>query len=162
MSAANAIIKDVRDYLVWTVAARNKLIKKPLGAYYSCFEDFVLREGIEFDHFSPRASKYKRGYPRHCFQNAFNAASRSRGNLSYVEGFAQTERTIIPIHHAWCVDKDGGIVDPTWHGRMNVAPSDYMGVPFPIELVREVRSRESTVIDDWERGWPLMHKKYVS
>jgi hypothetical protein len=153
------VVTNLRDYLTWVVASREKLIGRPPNVPYSCMEDFVLQEGTLFDHFSPRISKYKMGYPQLCFQNAYNLARRSRGNLSYVEGYAQG--SILAVHHAWTIDKDGGIVDPTWYGRVDAAPSDYMGVTFPIELVREVRSREATVIDDWQQDWPMLKKKYT-
>lgn len=157
MSDNITVIDNLRDYLAWTVESRKKLIGKP-DTPYSCMEDFVLQEGTVFDHWSPRVGKYKMGYMGHCFHNAYMLAVRSRGNLSYVEGYAQG--TIVAMHHAWNVDADGGIVDTTWYGRIDVAPSDYMGVTFPIEHVREVRSRETSVIDDWRAGWPLLQKKY--
>ncbi|GAA2672702.1 hypothetical protein GCM10010400_38450 [Streptomyces aculeolatus] len=50
---------------------------------------------------------------RECYDNAARTARahRDRG-LIYAEGFATTHG--FPLPHAWCVDPDGGVVDPTW------------------------------------------------
>jgi hypothetical protein len=64
-----------------------------------------------------------------CYMNAYQLMSRS--DLIYVEGFAYQ---IIPTMHAWCVDKKGGIHDPTWGTKS----SDYFGVKFKVDFVYEV------------------------
>lgn len=44
-----------------------------------------------------------------CFRNAY-LASMEHG-WQYVEGFAMT---IVPLHHGWCVDRDGNVIETTW------------------------------------------------
>lgn len=65
-----------------------------------------------------------RGRPRQCYENAGTLAM-SRPDLTYVEGYA-CPPGIPPVHHAWCVDADGCVVDNTF-----TDPEDakYYGVP---------------------------------
>lgn len=58
-----------------------------------------------------------------CFENAFLLASQS-SELVYVEGLAVWSG--LYLHHAWCVDARGVVVDPTWPE----AGSAYLGLPF--------------------------------
>ncbi|MEW1922322.1 hypothetical protein [Streptomyces sp. NPDC088360] len=53
---------------------------------------------------------------RSCYANAF-AVATVRRELTYVEGYAVWEAVagnLLHIHHAWCVDAQGVVVDPTW------------------------------------------------
>jgi hypothetical protein len=74
----------------------------------------------------------KRGTIGHCFENAAKLALADE-DLTYVEGFAVPgEMGMFPLHHAWVVDEDDNVIDPTWsmpeHGS-------YFGVKFSmIEL----------------------------
>lgn len=81
---------------------------------------FVARNGQDFT-----AGPYlgRRGKPRHCFENALNLAWGTTG-YRYVEGIAHK---VIPVHHAWCVDAAGNVIDPTWE-----RPEDslYCGIAF--------------------------------
>lgn len=85
-------------------------------------------------------AKYKYGEVKHCFANAYRLAKRSNGKLRYCEGIAHG---IIPTHHAWCVDAEGKVVDPTWRTRPDDEhahnPDDmaYYGVSFDIDFVIE-------------------------
>ena len=57
-----------------------------------------------------------------CFSNALHYALDN--GLRYVEGVAIR---IAPIHHAWCVDAGGTVVDPTWDRPEDCA---YKGIAF--------------------------------
>ena len=77
---------------------------------------------------------YDRGEPKQCFANAENLAV-FHDELTYVEGLA-TRLGAIPIPHAWCVDADGRVVEPTWlpdpecDSIPPVGQWEYLGVPF--------------------------------
>ncbi len=96
---------------------------------YSCFEEFVLVNGKEYQNHNP--VKVKHGRMRECFKNAFYLADRDDKYI-YVEGFATTKRLGLPLLHAWCVDKQGNVYDPTWRDG-----DTYYGVPFNLEYVRK-------------------------
>lgn len=96
----------------------------------------------------------KQMMPSRCFQNAFVLASRSKGRLRYVEGVALS---VIPLDHAWCVDENDCVVDPTWevgHGKV------YFGAVFTLPDLRQLRreSRQVSMIWDYERRFPLLRK----
>lgn len=53
--------------------------------------------------------RFIKGKPHKCFGNVFRACSQD-DSLTYVEGYIDLA---IPIHHAWALDRDGGIVECT-------------------------------------------------
>lgn len=65
-----------------------------------------------------------------CYENAYYLA-QTRG-LYYVEGVAISRPELpLPLDHAWCVDHDGRVLDPTWeHG------SQYYGMAFDMEALQ--------------------------
>jgi len=100
--------------------------------------------------------------PKHCFDNAYRLATRRKG-LRYVEGYYAT--SILPLPHAWCVDADGRVIDPTWR-RLDQPPYDadvpsYFGVVFPLEVVQAARtgSDNCSVLQDWEHGYPVLRRE---
>ena len=75
-------------------------------------------------------AKLKGAHNQQCFMNAYQYAERH--DLFYVEGYAMPNG-LIPLSHAWCVDKEGVIHDPTWDHA-----DDYFGVPFYLDTVQEI------------------------
>jgi hypothetical protein len=68
-----------------------------------------------------------------CYMNAFKAANADRG-LIYVEGWCHMG--LIPIEHAWCIDRRGRVVDPTLPEA-----SGYFGIPFQWTYVQRTALR---------------------
>lgn len=68
-----------------------------------------------------------------CFRNAAWLSRTSK--LHYVEGYAvASARLSLPLPHAWCVDDEGRVYDPTWaEGRA------YYGVVFDRDRVEDLR-----------------------
>lgn len=60
----------------------------------------------------PTASRVTAGADGECFENAARLAAET--GLRYFEGLAVCARNPEALHHAWCVDEDGEVVDPTW------------------------------------------------
>lgn len=50
--------------------------------------------------------------PKECFSNAVELALKN--DFLYCEGIAVSSDLMFPIHHAWCVDTEGEVIDPTW------------------------------------------------
>lgn len=138
----------VQQHLVALAALTNQHTTK-IGDYHSIYE-FVLRHGQIYVAVECPKKYRRRAEPQQCFANAKRLASKHK--LIYVEGFAAG---IIPTHHAWCV-KPGAldVIDPTWVSDLGI---DYFGVPVALDYVREsyIRSRQYSVLDDWENRWPI-------
>lgn len=94
-----------------------------------------------------------RGTPKACFANAQYLA-RTRKGLRYVEGFATR---MIPVEHAWCIDAEGRVIDPTW----DAGEADYFGIAFDREAVRRVRKitgRSYSLLFTWWK-WPEVYRE---
>ena len=79
-----------------------------------------------------RGRGFRRGKRKMCFQNAWNYAL-SHDDLMYAEGFAGASGVGL-VHHAWCIDDAGRVVEPTWretdHASHPVGEWFYTGIPF--------------------------------
>lgn len=107
---------------------------------YVSLEEFALDFGRGFGYNRELPDDVARGEKKQCFMNAAHESLHSYGSLAYVEGFAFSKDLAFKIHHAWVVDEDGSVFDPTW----DYAPGNalYFGIPFLDEYVRETLLRE--------------------
>ncbi|MBC8739740.1 hypothetical protein F6X40_23795 [Paraburkholderia sp. UCT31] len=99
-----------------------------------------------------------RGKPQSCFMNATLLAAE-RSDLTYVEGLAFSEYPV-PVSHAWCIDRDGHVIDTTWPF---VETARYFGIALKtapvLALVREKGVYglfDSPVF--WSQAWDLKNK----
>ena len=61
----------------------------------------------------------------------------------------------IPVLHAWNVDAEGSVIDSTWEPVGSI----YFGVIFPVSIVRGAKT---SVLDDWENGWPVLRESWTA
>lgn len=162
-------VNSLREYLEVHVMARKKFGIRSNMAYL-CMEDFVLQHGTLFteisrDQPSPDRinNRYRPRVMKGCFHNAYCAAVASRGRLMYAEGYAESK--LFPVHHAWNLDPKGHVVDTTWCHDDKYGPSvgtAYMGLVFPMEYVRSMRTPDNcSIIDQWQKGWPLLQNRFT-
>src|SRR5678816_4846577 len=88
---------------------------------YQCVEDLLLQAGTSYTP-QPLPAKYTYGEMKQCFSNAFFGTISSL-TLRYVEGYGLTE-TGLPMHHAWMIDADDRVIDPTWRWQKH-DPDDH-------------------------------------
>jgi len=122
---------------------------------YNSIEEFVLTNGKQYDY---AMSGVKKGRMKLCFMNTYRLIQKDP-SLTYVEGYAQTKNLPLSVLHAWAVDKNGVVHDPTWDDG-----TSYFGVPFSRDFVEETILSKGTygVIDNYEQDFPLLSGKSSS
>lgn len=107
------------------------------GYHRSQSKDFMSPAMVLSAHgreYPPVFKRCRRGVAQMCYHNSALLAQNNPG-LTYVEGWAATELGLA-VEHAWCVDKDGVIHDPTWTGgRTRPKGTEYFGVPIPTKIL---------------------------
>lgn len=159
---ADDIATGVLNYLRTMNQMKRDFYMRSVGDFhYLGMEDFLLQHG-RFWTPATLPSHIPQMTPKMCFENCFKLASR-RKNLRYVEGIAMG---VIPIHHAWVVDEDNNVIDPTWASIKDGSPaigSAYFGVTFPLTLVRRIRSRRClSVLDNWISGQEIYKQPFTA
>jgi len=132
--------------------------QRPVGFTYGSMDEFVKANGrlwpvaVNQDVAGAVAI-----YPQACFDNAFRLARRWPSRFRYVEGVALG---VIPTHHAWCLNVEGEVVDPTWF-RHSTVGSEYFGVEIPLVIAKQIRHRKNhSIIQNWEKGFPLFREPW--
>ena len=86
----------------------------------------ILKYGVMMSG-SPRPADVPKEEKQMCFGNALHLALKR--NWLYVEGYAES---VMPLQHAWCIDDEGRVVDPTWEDAEDRA---YLGIPMDPQFV---------------------------
>jgi hypothetical protein len=97
--------------------------------------DFFLQYGRDYQ-IGADTFAGPRGKARGCYRNATLLAIDTEA-LTYVEGKVAT--CGIVIEHAWCIDADGVVTDPTLEEDRSefAAVRGYFGVPFRTDYLRK-------------------------
>jgi hypothetical protein len=136
---------------------------------------YTVEHGVEYAWRPYDAERYgPKGLFRQCFRNAWNLSHR-HPELTYVEGFGSNSAGI-PLHHAWTIDEDGFVQDPTWrepgdttcgyclgdgcercvdgyfdYSQLHFADSTYVGVPFtPAQVAEALLEQGCWAILTWK------------
>jgi len=119
---------------------------------------FVAKHGRLFGPPCPLPKGARRGSPKRCFWNAY-LLSTTHPELLYVEGFARVDvgQQDFITHHAWTVDSEGKVYDPTWTG------TEYFGIPFRPAYVRKMMKKHlplcCSLLDNSADNYPLKRSK---
>jgi len=103
---------------------------------------FLIAHGQVFAP-SPRPEDTPQGTMRDCFANAFRLATDEPAHVTYYEGVGKVTDWPLVLPHAWCVDQQGRVIDPTWHHDHTNAPEVYCGLPLPLTMVEPQANSES-------------------
>jgi hypothetical protein len=138
---------ETRDYIEMLAKFREENMPTT-KLKYNGIEAFVLAHGRDMGDMAPLPEDVGNGTKKECFKNAMELAME-RG-WTYCEGYASSA---IPTMHAWCLDDEGNVIDPTWdEGR------DYIGVEIPTDYALKTILRRGAygVIENMEEGYPLL------
>src|SRR6185369_9939105 len=100
--------EELLDYLLKMRELRLTM-RRPQEFKYVGFEDFLIQHGTFFEP-SDLPASIRPMMISQCFENCFRVASRTKA-FHYCEGYAVG---LLPIHHAFLIDRDGRCYDPTW------------------------------------------------
>lgn len=107
---------------------KSKYMVETIAKYYgsgNLAHKFLHEHGREYQTMAKHEFKAPLGL---CFKNAAKLVQAQEG-LVYCEGFA-VAGDLFPMMHAWAVDQEGHIVDPTWNNG-----GHYFGVKFTEEFI---------------------------
>jgi hypothetical protein len=93
-----------------------------------------------------------RGVMKACYLNAFRLVSEE--DFDYAEGYAIHHGVSMPVLHAWAVDHDGKVVEPTWSRALA-----YFGIRLDSSYVIKEYMRRGecfSFLDDWTHHHPLL------
>lgn len=100
---------------------------------YKSIQRLILEKGKPFLALvEPRPFK---GKPKSCFQNCFQALW-NYPQLSYCEGFAISDQVVLAVSHAWLVNENWEVIEPTWDEKYTGC--NYFGVVFNAEFVSQI------------------------
>jgi hypothetical protein len=107
---------------------------KQIAGMGSLQHKLLDEHGTEFTH--AKAGGCPAGAPKLCYMNAYRLAQANPNKYTYVEGMGMPEGVPFPLSHAWVVDKDNHVIDPTWKNA-----SSYFGVKFKPQYVNKVAAK---------------------
>ena len=119
-------------------------------------EQFVLEHGRSFTPQPYRLADWGfKGVPKRCFANTYALVKQHPDKLRYVEGYCIPPQFNIAIPHAWAIDSQDRVIDPTLVSGVR----DYYGVVFDIGYVKLISRdgrRGVAMIDNKADGLPLL------
>lgn len=145
-------------YLRQLTAMHNARPVPPDGRRYRSHEELILDRGRAWTP-APLGPGARRGQPRYCYFNTLELTARYP-DLRYCEGYAVPMVdgwTGIPVVHAWAVDPDDRVWDPTWPEPERSA---YYGMTFSrAEVARFLELSEDCfgiLETEYRIGFPLL------
>ena len=120
-------------------------IDQIIGAYTGGTHHYKIIKDHGVDCSDFERVKTKKMQAKQCFANAAHLAIEK--GYTYVEGYATTKVVNFPLIHAWCVTRDGKLVDPTWQDGV-----EYFGVPIKTDYLLEVLSESGMygIFENWK------------
>lgn len=114
--------EQLKDYLNNISLMRSQ--RRESDWKFSCYEEMYLQHGVFME--ARVVPEELKGFPSHCYHNCQQIIRKKKyKGLTYVEGYAIAHDVPFPVNHAWLMDEDEFVIDPTWERPGLV----YFGVP---------------------------------
>ena len=130
------LISQLRDLLDQQAKVMRRIHPNP-DWKYGGFEELILDCGTEFTTFS---SQDIVGIPKSCYWNC-QQLLKDYSELIYCEGYALSPDVSISIRHAWLINEQKEIIEPTW-GENN---SVYLGIAFSSKWLTSFLKKRSAM-----------------
>lgn len=105
---------------------------KLVGTGNWVLHEFILRHGQPFVS-QPLPKRFKMRQIKACYWNAYKVM-RNNPRLRYAEGYMYVPGCPLLFHHAWCVDAQNRVVDPTLQelnsSKSRSGGAQYFGIVF--------------------------------
>lgn len=103
---------------------------------YSSIQRLVIEKGLAFDRKIESSFIGKQG---ECYSNCFQMLLRhDKPELYYCEGFANYGQLKVMVAHAWLIDREGNIIDPTWNKPESFIDPIYLGLVLDWDYAKKV------------------------
>jgi len=149
MEAMSTLTEKLLSHLKQSADQINSLNSRFPGKYKSN-EALILDYGIAFEN---KIKSPILGEPKACYQNCFEVML-NRPDLHYCEGYAIDENLPLALIHAWLINNESEVIDPTW---LDERKAVYFGVVFNKEFVINM-STETKSYSILENDYKLEHK----
>jgi hypothetical protein len=117
---------------------------------FDSIEQLVLDVGRNYPA-KPLPPSIKLGLKGECYLNAARLAIEME--LTYVEGYASSQEVPATVLHAWCLDKEGCVIDPTWP----VPGKAYRGIPVKRDyLLSQNKRGVHGILENWQDDFPAL------
>jgi len=154
----STLSEQLLAYLQKSVESLNSINRNFLGKYKSN-EALVLDYGIIFNkQIKPSSIK---GKPSLYYQNCYEIMC-DNPDLHYCEGFAVHEKLPLPLTHAWLINNESEVIDPTWLDRGETA---YLGVVFNKSFItkRLIQTQSFAVIEsDYKQDYKMLKNGFTA
>ncbi|MDJ0718464.1 MAG: hypothetical protein QNJ54_30270 [Prochloraceae cyanobacterium] len=91
---------------------------------YQSFEELILKIGVDLKAID-LPEDIELGMPKSCYWNC-QQIIKKQPDLIYCEGYALIKEVPLPFKHAWLINSDKKVIDPTWE----TPGLEYIGIPF--------------------------------
>jgi hypothetical protein len=135
---------SIRDYL-FHYSKNWRLLKAAPGAWM--MSEFLARIGVSGEG-QALPKGYRKMTPQLCFYNTAQLVRRRKG-LRYCEGYVWRTEFPITILHAWALDADNRVIDPTLR---EPELYEYIGYPMSLDDRKRWLSKYSQSVFDTGRG----------
>ncbi len=152
------IYGDLQDFLQQHTRMAKVANKKVDELKYASIHQMVLEKGV------PCHKRHNwhgdLGRQKECFHNAMAVVRGNPGKYYYAEGFALPHNGILPVHHAWVVDKKRfWTAEITWEkiGKCYIGiifKSTYALQKYDIRNEQGEISHGHSLMGRWELGFP--------
>jgi hypothetical protein len=147
----------IREDLQCILDMKLQVAGRPKNMVFAGNEELLLKHGIDFAPPTGLPKGLKYGPWRECFSNAAKLVLDNPTEYAYVEGFAY--RIVMPMVHAWVIDRAGNAIDLTWR---EPAGDEYLGIPFKTSFLFKTMAATGvygTLLENWAENFPLLTGK---